>query len=406
MLKILFYNHTGQVGGAERLLLTLLQRLDRSRFAPVLVCPREGPLQELANQTGVKIETIDGLKARFTWRVDHLLRYLYSFAQVMLELRKRVIEVNPGLLHANSVRAGLVATVATFGLQQRVVWHVHDLLPRHPLNPFIRAIAWSSQRTRVVAVARASADRLVGKFAGLRNRLTIIPNAIDADKFHADITARQRIRNELKIAEDAPVIGMVGRLTPSKGQLELVRLFPKVLTRFPNARLVIAGAPAFNKEYEYAQLLERTIGDLQIANHVLMLGSREDVADIMQSLDVLVVNSASEACSLVILEAMACGKPVLATSTGGTPEIIEHRKTGWLVPWGNQDALIDGILNLIHQPELGRRLADEARRRVASTFSLERLMTDLHRFYLDTCCDPSALEAETSHAKIETADFA
>src|SRR6185503_10268483 len=235
--------------------------------------------------------------------------YLYSFAQVMLELRKRVIEVNPGLLHANSVRAGLVATVATFGLQQRVVWHVHDLLPRHPLNPFIRAIAWSSQRTRVVAVARASADRLVGKFAGLRNRLTIIPNAIDADKFHADITARQRIRNELKIAEDAPVIGMVGRLTPSKGQLELVRLFPKVLTRFPNARLVIAGAQAFNKEYEYAQLLERTSGDLQIANHVLMLGSREDVADIMQSLDVLVVNSASEACSLVILEAMACGKP-------------------------------------------------------------------------------------------------
>src|SRR6185436_20347221 len=231
---ILFYNHTGQVGGAERLLLTLLQRLNRGRFAPVLVCP-EGPLQALANQTGVRIQTIDGLKARFTLRADQLVRYLYSFTQVILELRKQVIDAQPDLIHANSVRAGLVATVATFGLRQNVIWHVHDLLPRHPFNLVIRTIAAVSRRTRIIAVAEASANRFAGKFMGLRSRMKVIPNAIDSKIFSAKTEARHRIRQELRVEKDDPVIGMVGRITARTGQLEVLKLFPKVLSKFPRA---------------------------------------------------------------------------------------------------------------------------------------------------------------------------
>ena len=111
MVKILFYNHTGQVGGAERLLLTLLEQLDRSKFDSILVCPAEGPLRELANQASVPTQPIDGLKARFTWRLGHLFRYLLSFVQIILQVRKKVSDIEPDLIHANSVRAGLVATM-------------------------------------------------------------------------------------------------------------------------------------------------------------------------------------------------------------------------------------------------------------------------------------------------------
>lgn len=383
-MKILFYNHTGQVGGAERLLLTILARLDRANFDPVLICPEHGPLRKMATGLGVPAEIASVLHARFTWRADHLIRYLKSFARVILDLRKKVISANPDLIHANSVRAGLVVTVATLGLNKQVVWHIHDLLPRHPFNSVIRAVGLLSRRTRMIAVAQASADRFIGSFRPLQRRVTVIPNGVDLERFHPDQNTRQKIRGELQLGADAPVIGIIGRLTPSKGQLELLQTFKRVVSEFPNATLLIAGAPAFNQEHEYAELLKRAAFELGISNRVLMLGARDDVSAVMQALDLIVVNSSSEACCLVVLEAMASGVPVLATRTGGTPELIEHGRDGWLVPLRDEDHLVTAIMKLIGQPELRAQLAEHARQRITSRFGMDQYIREIQNFYRES----------------------
>lgn len=383
-MRILFYNHTGQVGGAERLLLTILARLDGANFDPILICPEHGPLREMATRAAVPAESVCVLDARFTWRPDHLIRYLKSFARVILELRKKVISVDPDLIHANSVRAGLVVTAATLGLNKQVVWHIHDLLPRHPFNSLIRAVGLLSRRTRMIAVAQASADRFIGRFRALRSRVTVILNGVDLEKFHPDQITRQKIRGELQLGADEPVVGIIGRLTPGKGQLELLRAFKRVVSEFPNATLLIAGAPAFNQENEYAELLKRAAAELSISNRVLMLGARDDVAAVMQALDLLVVNSSSEACCLVVLEGMACGVPVLATRTGGTPELIEHGRNGWLVPWGDKDGLVTAIMKLIRQPELRAQLAECARQRITSRFGMDQYLREIENFYRES----------------------
>ena len=380
-MRILFYNHTGQVGGAERLLLTILARLDRTNFDPILICPEHGPLREMGDSLGVPTESVSVLDARFTWRADHLVRYLKSFVRVILDLRKRVISLDPELIHANSVRAGLVVTAATLGLKKQVVWHIHDLLPRHPFNSLIRAAGLLSRRTRMIAVAQASADRFIGPFWPLRKRVTVIPNGVDLERFHPDQITRQRIRGELQLGKDQPVIGIIGRLSPSKGQMELVRAFKDVVNEFPTATLLIAGAPAFNKEYEYAELLKWTASELGLSDRVHMLGARDDVAAIMQALDLLIVNSSSEACCLVVLEAMACGVPVLATRTGGTPEIIEHEVSGWLVPWGDEKGLAAAILKLLSLPELRKQFAERGRQRITSRFGMDRYMSEIQNCY-------------------------
>jgi L-malate glycosyltransferase len=403
-LRILFYNHTGQVGGAERLLLTILGQLDRANFDPILICPEHGPLRKMGTRLGVPAESVSVLQARFTWRADHLVRYLKSFARVILDLRKKVISVDPDLIHANSVRAGLVVTAATLGLNKQVVWHIHDLLPRHPFNVLIRAVGLLSRRTRMIAVAQESADRFIGFFRPLRKRVTVIPNGVDLERFHPDKITRQKIRGELQLGADEPVIGIIGRLTPSKGQMELLRAFKRVVSEFRTATLLIAGAPAFNQEYEYAELLKRAASEPGISNRVLMLGARDDVAAVMQALDLLVVNSSSEACCLVILEAMACGVPVLATRTGGTPELIEHRRHGWLVPLRDEDALATAIKKLIRQPDLRSQFAREGRKRVTARFGLGRYIREIQNFYLANDVDVYSLSqhqaanAVTSHS--------
>jgi glycosyltransferase involved in cell wall biosynthesis len=383
-LRILFYSHTGQVGGAERLLLSILGRLDRANFDPVLICPEPGPLLKMGLKLGVAAETVCVLDARFTWRPDHLLRYLKSFARVVLDLRKKVIGIDPDLIHANSVRAGLVVTAATLGLKKQVVWHIHDLLPHHPFNSLIRAVALLSRRTRMIAVAQASADRFTGSFRSLKKRVRVIPNGVDLKTFRPDPTTRQAIRSELHLGADEPVIGIIGRLTPSKGQLELLHAFKRVVREFPAATLLIAGAPAFNREYEYAELLKQTASEPGTSNRVLMLGARDDVAVIMQALDLLVVNSSSEACCLVVLEAMACGVPVLATRTGGTPEIIEHGRNGLLIPLRDEDALATAIMELIREPDLRAQFAHQGRQRVTAHFDIRRCVCEIQDFYRES----------------------
>ena len=405
-MKILFYNHTGKASGAERLLLMILSRLDRSRFEAVVVCPAEESLAQMVTDLGVAVETVAGLEARFTWRPDYLVRYLKSFYQVISQVRRRVIRVKPDLVHANSIRSGLVATAATVGLGTRVVWHLHDLLPHHPLSSVIRAFALLSGRTRMIAVSQAVADNFRGAFYPLRKRISVILNAIDRDQFQVCQHSKQQKRDALQLGKAEPLIGIVGQITPRKGQLELLRAFAKVLIDLPGAMLLIVGAPLFNRDAEYLELLNQAAAQLGIARSVRLLGARSDVAAIMQSLDLLVINSATEPFGLVALEAMACGTPVLANATGGLPEIIEHGKDGWLAPPGDEQALAAAIVDLSRRPLLRARIAEEGRQKVALRFSSDRYLRDLQNYYLGSESKSKAASEDSATGEVEAARFA
>ncbi|MEP6912459.1 MAG: glycosyltransferase family 4 protein [bacterium] len=379
-MKILFYNHTGQVSGAERVLLMVLARLDREKFQPVTVCPEEGGLMKLAGELA-PVAAVESLQARFTWRIDRLIGYLRSFVLVIRQFRQKVISIKPDLIHANSIRAGLVATAATLGLDTRVVWHLHDLLPRHPLSSMIRAFAFFSPRTQMIAVSQAVADTFIGLFFPLTKRVRTILNGIELEKFQPSQTARQEKRKELQLDQAELVIGIVGQLTPRKGQLELVRAFSEVLTQIPRATLLIVGAPLFNRDEGYSALLEKTARELGISERVVFTGSRSDVSAVMQAMDLVVVNSTAEPFTLVALEAMACGTPILAAVSGGIPELVDHGKNGWLIPQGDEQALATAIVHLGGQPALRLALAEQGKRHMASHFSAERYLSELQDFY-------------------------
>jgi glycosyltransferase involved in cell wall biosynthesis len=381
-MKIVYYNHTGKVSGAERMLLTAVARLDTNEFERVMVCPQDGPLAQMAADVGMTVATVKDLRARFTWRPLHLARYCKSFCQVNAEFRRKMIELNPDFIHANSIRAGLVATVATVGLKTKVVWHLHDLLPHHPLSSVIRVVAALSRRSRMIAVSEAVRKNFCGWLSALmKDRVTIIRNAIDLNMFSAGSTRREETRKALSLLKDDFAIGIVGQLSPRKGQLELLHAFEKLARDVPQAVLLIAGTAIFNRDDRYEQRLHETAKRMGISNRVKMLGARRDVPEIMGALDLLVVNSRREPFGLVACEAMACGTPVLATDRDGLPEIIDHQKSGWLVPFGDQRALVDALTFLHKQTDLSDDLGSAGRVEIARRFTIERYMNELNGFY-------------------------
>lgn len=394
-MKILFYNHTGKVSGAERVLLMILKGLERSRFEPVLLCPETGPLQTLATEVGVTCRTLPALDARFTLRVDRLLKYFWSFVVVMSQLRREVKNANPDLVHANSIRSGLVATTATLGLSTKVVWQLHDLLPSHPLSSAIRCFAFLFARAPMIAVSQSVAVNFAGRLFSLRNRIRVILNGIDVDRFVISEVTRAAKRAELQLSNDEFAVGIVGLITPRKGQLELLQAFKQVPV--PNAVLLIAGSAVFNRDGEYEQLLRTTVTQLGLEQRVRFLGERNDVPELMQSFDALVVNSSGEPFGLVVVEGMAAKTPVIAASTGGIPEIIQHGRNGWLFPTRDVNALAQTITTVATHTTA--EIVAEARRTVEKRFTQDRYLKDIQEFY------ESQQDTETARQNVSASDL-
>ncbi len=385
-MKILFYNHTGTVSGAERVMAMILDPLDRDRFESVVVCPDRSPMMEMIQRLKVRTRGLKPLEARFTWRLDLVARYLISFASVIRSARKLVIDEAPDIIHANSIRAGLVMAAATMGLKAPVIWHAHDILPRHPLSTAVRLFAMVTSRNRILAVSQAVADRFRGVILRpFRRRvpIVVIHNAVDLERFKPNAKSREEIRGTLGLKDAQPVIGIVGQLTPRKGQLELIEAFASVNGEVKDAVLLIAGAALFNRDEEYAAKLERAVESLGITDRVRFLGPRDDIAKLMQALDVLVVNSHEEPFALTVLEGLSSGIAVLATSVGGTPEMIRHGENGWLVEARDQNALARAMLALLANQSLRHQIGREGRREAIARFSTQRFLREVEELYRD-----------------------
>jgi L-malate glycosyltransferase len=383
-MKILFYNHTGKVSGGERVLSMIVSGLDRERFQAVVMCPKDGPLAAMMSDAGVRTLPVDALVARFTWRPKDLLRYLGSFMRLMRAARHTVTLEQPDLIHANSIRSGLVMSVATAGLRIPVVWHVHDLLPRHPLSTLIRLVSIVFRQTHLVAVSHAVAKRTCGsllRWSSRRPQIATIHNAVDLENFQPNPWKRAGKRLSLNFTEQDLVVGIVGQLTPRKGQLETIEAFAHVAQSFPNAKLIVIGEALFNRDSEYAVTLHDTVKRHGLTDRVLFLGQREDIRELTRTFDLAIVNSKAEPFGLTVVEAMASGTPVLATAVDGICEIVEHGRTGWLVTPGDREQLAEGIELLLADKNLRAQLSTAALATVRSRFAADRFIRDIERLY-------------------------
>jgi glycosyltransferase involved in cell wall biosynthesis len=403
-VKILFYNHTGKVSGAERVLLMILARLDPGRFNAVTLSPADGALREMVDHLGVRMITIESLAARFTLNPLHLLRYVSSFVRQMRAARLAVKAERPDLVHANSIRAGLVMSASTFGIDVPIIWHAHDLLPRHPLSSAIRLFAFAHRRTKIVAVSNAVARSFGRLLSKDRGKVIVVHNAVDTELFKPDNQRRARTRKDLGLS-DKLLVGTVGQLTPRKGQLELIKAFAEVAGDIQSAVLLIVGEALFNRDFEYAESLKSAATDLDVADRVLFLGQREDAPELIRACDLLVVNSYAEPFGLTVAEAMASGTTVLATAVDGIKEIIDDGQTGWMMTRGDHDELTRSLRTLLADADLRHRLSTNSLSDARSRFAAGRFLDEFQNIYRAVKVQrksPLLTQAQTAAVKLST----
>jgi L-malate glycosyltransferase len=392
-MKILFVNHTGIVSGAERVLLTILDRLDRKRFEPTVSCPLGSDLANLVREGNVSVVPTPDLQARFTWNPFRALQYLRSYFRAIRDFRRAPYLQTATLIHANSVRAGLVASLASVGTGIPVIWHLHDMMKPHPFSTAIRWVALLAPTVSVLAVSRAAAKQFRGlllRFTPARPFVEVLHNSIDAERFRPDPAGRQRIRQALGLTEAQFTAAIVGQLTPRKGQLETIQAMSDVVKRVPDAVLLVVGAPLFNDDHRYLARLQSAVTQLGLRGKVFFLGQRSDINSLLAATDAVIVNSRHEPFGLIVLEALAAVKPVVAASVDGVVEVIEDGATGLLVPPGDREALASALIRLAGDRQLCESLAARGRAVVEKDFTCEGYIQSLEAYYDRTAEQHSA----------------
>jgi glycosyltransferase involved in cell wall biosynthesis len=360
-ITVLFIIKPERSAGAEMVLVEAAARLNPERYE--VLC---GLLTPDVDQV------IPPRLARVDFRMPGLngwvwLRFFFHLCWVIY--RRRV-----DLVHVNSYVPGNYTRLAAALMQVPLIvdhWHGFTRFnrKRRLICRFLGRFTDLS-----LTVSKGVKDYLLEEIGLDPAKVRVVPNGVDLARIEAARPGPE-VRRELGLPDDLPVIGLVGRLDHwGKGHKELFTAMAQLQERWPCRALIVGGG---RREEEIKDLA----ASLGLADLVHFLGSRPDVPDLLQAMDIFVLPSYSEGVSLALLEAMAAGLPVIATAVGGTPEAVTEGVTGLLIPPRDATALAGALERLLSDSALAKKLGEKARKAVAEKFSLERLGREINGIY-------------------------
>lgn len=361
------------MGGAQSHLLEVLRLLNRRRFSPFLCCLAtnrgDSPhLLKRVRELGVPILDAGVRNAPHSLIRPHTFLQMARVARI---LRHRGVKVvHSYLFHANwfgtlTARFARVPVVIASRRNVDVYTRTEDRLACRVVNRLA---------DRVTAVAGAVRDHVHQTEGCPLEKIVVIPNGVEANRFQW--TASDQTKKEvLGSSSEEIAIGTIARLVWYKGLEDLLKAATLIIGRYPLVRFFVVG------DGPLRQPLEEKARALGLNGTVRFLGAVPNASSLLPHFDVVVLPSLWEGMSNSLLEAMAAGKPVVATDVGGSSEVVIDGKTGFLVPPKAPEALADAVLHLLADPEMARNLGEAGRIRVKSEFTSEIMVARLEELY-------------------------
>ena len=366
-MNVLLFLDTVDFAGTERHVLDLALALDAAGVSVTVACPAESALARKSQRADLDILPIQAEGTLHPATVSSLTGLL----------RAGQAEI----IHSHNGRTALASALAVrLAGRGCCVATQHFLEPNHTQQRGLKAVPgrlahrWVNAHThQFIAISEAVRLGMRTRREAGDDRITVVPNGLACDD--RSLAPPAQVRAELSIPADAPLVVCVARLEPEKDIPLLLAAMETVRETVPTAQAVVVG------DGSQRQALEAQIEERGLASSVHLAGFREDARAVIRAGDVFVLPSRAEPFGLVLLEAMALGRPVIATRAGGPCEIVADGETGRLVPPGDPDALAGALSALLTEPETRRRLGANGLRRYRERYTAERMAEDAVAVY-------------------------
>ena len=352
-------------GGAERRFLRMARGLDRQRFdLRVATLRLGGPLEQEMRASGVPLVAMERRSRFDVTPIARLRRYLSA---------ERIEVVHAMHWLSNLMAVAAAVTLPRVAVVGSTVGMVYTASRGGRYRLALDHLFWP--RLDRMTINTASLHDYLAERGFPVQRLVLIPNGVDVPDMERLTDARRDARARLGIAPDAPVVGIVARLTPVKDHGAFLRIARLVRDRLPAARFVVAG------DGPERTALEALASELDLGASVLFTGHVSSSDLVLPAFDVAVLTSRHEGMPNALLEAGAYGVPQVATAVGGVPEVVLNERTGLLAPAGDTHGLAEHILTLLTNHALAERLGAAARERVISHFSTGAMVRQYEAVY-------------------------
>ena len=379
-IRVLFLNHTAKLGGGELALRLLIGHLDKRKVDHQVLLFEDGPLVELLRQN-TTVHTVRLSSDINDARKDNLLTFgvmkkLGGIPISILRLRSAIRRLNVDVVHTNSLKADILGGIAARLAGKRVVWHVRDrispdYLPGKVVIAFRQLARWIPHAIITNSMSTLQSLLLPAQGSSGARLAHVIHDGVD----------RSIISFTTLPQQSSLVVGIVGRLSPWKGQDVFLRAVYQIYREFESVRFVILGSALFGEE-EYERHIRDLSKQLGLDECVQFCGFVTNVAEWIATFDILVhASTIDEPFGQVVIEGMAAGKPVIATRGGGVSEIVEEGVSGLLVPMKDATALAQAIRLLLTDPARRAELGSAGRQRVQEKFLVEYTAEKVVRLY-------------------------
>lgn len=368
MLKILFLDQSGRIGGAE---LSLGDIAKAYRDNCLVVLFQEGNFQQYLDSKSIPVITltISPIKVRKKSNIWEILSSLKTIFQLIKTIFKLVHQYD--LIYANTPKALVVGACVSLLSRRPLIYHLHDILSSDHfswINRYVAVQLANHCTALVIANSQATQTAFIA-VGGDPSKSAVVYNGFEVQKYRVSLSNLSQLKKELGL-EKKFIIGHFSRLSPWKGQ----HLLLMALVQCPQEVAVIfVGDDLFSEEY-YQTYLLKLVKELGLKERVKFLGFQNNVIPWMQLCDLITHTSIlPEPLGRVIIEAMLCGKPVIASNAGGATELIEQYQTGWLVAPGNAEKLAQMIINIQNNLPMAKAIATTAQIQASQKFDLETI---------------------------------
>lgn len=366
----------GDIGGGQKVLLDLLDAL-RGRFDALVGLPPQSPLRPVIEGKGFETVGIQiGEYSQGRKGLKDLFRFVCDLPSSVVKGWRAGKEVS--VIYANHPRILPQAAVLGRVRGLPVIWHVHHIFVDS------RALAMATLFSRMGSVRRlvCVSKRVASQFPpAVREKVRVVYNGVDTERFKFRPQERERVRKEWGIPSSAKVVAIVGRITPLKGHDVFVKSAERVLRREKEVVFVVVGEAASDpKSKGFLKRLLRMVDERGLGSKILFVGFRGDMPAVMSAIDILVVASVGEeGCPMAILEAMSCGRPVVAPDIEGVREVVVRGRTGLLFRPGLASDLSEKLSFLLREGGLMEEMGKAGRKVVEERFSLEHFRKGILR---------------------------